>query len=83
MAVFYVIQVWAYHGVGTQGWRTVDRKVGSPYRFHTREAALAAMRQHFSNLREGISVRVHEKVEETDEQTQETVPPDSSAKSAP
>jgi hypothetical protein len=59
MATFYVIQVWAYHGSGMQGWRTASRQAGIPYRFHTREAAMAAMREHFSNLREGVSVRVH------------------------
>jgi hypothetical protein len=58
MPVVYVIQVMAYHGVGTQGWRTVSRKTGEPYRFRTREAALEAMRTHFANLREGIHVRV-------------------------
>jgi hypothetical protein len=59
MAMFYVIQVWAYHGSGMQGWRTASRQTGVPYRFRTREAAVAAMREHFGNLREGISVRVH------------------------
>jgi hypothetical protein len=58
MATFYVIQVWAYHGSGMQGWRTASRQAGIPYRFHTREAAVAAMREHFSNLREGSGVRV-------------------------
>jgi len=58
MAAFYVIQVWAYHGSGMQGWRTASRQAGIPYRFHTREAAVAAMREHFSNLREGSGVRV-------------------------
>jgi hypothetical protein len=58
MPVVYVIQVMAYHGVGTQGWRTVSRKTGEPYRFRTREAALEVMRTHFANLREGIHVRV-------------------------
>jgi hypothetical protein len=58
MPVVYVIQVMAYHGVGTQGWRTVSRKTGEPYRFRTREAALEVMRAHFANLREGIHVRV-------------------------
>ena len=58
--VSYVIQVWAYHGSGMQGWRTASRQAGEPYRFRTREAALEAMQTHFSNLREGVSVRVHE-----------------------
>jgi hypothetical protein len=59
MATFYVIQVWAYHGSGMQGWRTASRRAGVPYRFRTREAAVAALQEHFSNLREGVSVRVH------------------------
>ncbi len=59
MATFYVIQVWAYHGSGMQGWRTASRQAGIPYRFQTHEAAVAAMREHFGNLREGVSVRVH------------------------
>lgn len=58
MSVVYVIQVMAHHGVGTQGWRTVSRRSGEPYRFRTREMALEAMRTHFANLREGINVRV-------------------------
>ena len=59
MSTVYVIQVWVFHGVGTQGWRTVTRRFGEPYQFQTREAALEAMREHFGNLREGNSVRVH------------------------
>jgi hypothetical protein len=59
MATVYVIQVWVHHGVGTQGWRSVGRRVGEHYRFRTRGAALDAMRQHFGNLREDHSVRVH------------------------
>jgi hypothetical protein len=58
MAVVYVIQVMAHHGVGTQGWRTVSRRAGEPYCFGTREAALEVMHTHFANLREGINVRV-------------------------
>lgn len=58
MSVVYVIQVMAHHGVGTQGWRTVSRRSGEPYRFRTRAAAVDAMRTHFANLREGINVRV-------------------------
>ncbi len=61
MATYYVIQVWAYHGSGLQGWRTASREAGASYRFHTREAAVAAMREHFGNLREGVGVRVHER----------------------
>jgi hypothetical protein len=60
MATFYVIQVWAYHGSGMQGWRTASRQAGVPYRFRTRDAATAAMQEHFGNLREGVGVRVHE-----------------------
>lgn len=65
MAKVYVIQVWAYHGSGMQGWRTASRQAGVPYQFHTREAAVAAMREHFGNLREGVSVRVQAISEET------------------
>jgi hypothetical protein len=43
-----------------QGWRTASRQAGVPYRFRTREAATAAMQEHFGNLREGVGVRVHE-----------------------
>jgi len=59
MAVVYVIQVMARHGVGSQGWRTVRRSSGEPYCFQTREAALAALRRHFPALREERDVRVH------------------------
>lgn len=59
MSTVYVIQVWVFHGVGTQGWRTVTQRFGEPYRFRTRESALEAMREHFGNLQEGTSVRVH------------------------
>jgi hypothetical protein len=58
MAEIYVIQVWAHHGVGMQGWRTVSQRFGEPYVFRTRAAAEAAMRKHFGNLREGSGVRV-------------------------
>ncbi len=59
MASIYIIQVMARHGVGTQGWRTVRRPSGEPYCFRTHAAALAALREHFSVLREGRDVRVH------------------------
>lgn len=59
MTVVYVIQVMARHGVGSQGWRTVRRASGEPYCFQTREAAVAALRQHFPALREEHDVRVH------------------------
>ena len=62
MSTYYVIQVWAYHGVGTQGWRMVNQRAGQPFRFRTREEAETAMREHFGNLREGVSVRVHKVV---------------------
>jgi hypothetical protein len=58
VAVIYVIQVMARHGVGSQGWRTVRRPSGEPYCFQTHDAALAALRQHFPALREGHDVRV-------------------------
>jgi hypothetical protein len=67
MATVYVIQVWVHHGVGTQGWRSGGRRVGEHYRFRTRGAALDAMRQHFGNLREDHSVRVHAIEEEEPE----------------
>ena len=59
MAVVYVIQVMAHHGYGLEGWRTVRKPSGEPYSFATREAAQTALRQHFSNLRDGLNVRVH------------------------
>ena len=59
MATVYVIQVWAYHGSGMQGWRTVSRRAGEHYLFHSRHDAVQAMRTHFANLREGSGVRVH------------------------
>jgi hypothetical protein len=57
--VVYVIQVMACHGVGLEGWRTVRQASGVPYRFPTYEAAQVALHKHFSNLREGVNVRVH------------------------
>jgi len=59
MAVVYVIQVMACHGVGLEGWRTVQQSSGVPYRFPTCEAAQAALHKHFSNMRQGVNVRVH------------------------
>lgn len=64
MAVIYVIQVMARHGVGSQGWRTVRRPSGEPYGFQSRAAALAALRKHFPGLREGRDVRVHTMTDE-------------------
>ena len=59
MAMVYVLQVMAHHGVGTEGWRTVRRPGGEAYYFSTYEAAHAILEKHFANLREGINVRVH------------------------
>jgi hypothetical protein len=59
MAAVYVIQILARHGVGSQGWRTVRRPSGQPFYFQTHAAALASLRKHFPNLREGHDVRVH------------------------
>ncbi len=74
MDTYYVIQVWAYHGVGTQGWRMVNQRAGEPFRFRTREEAEAAMQEHFGNLREGVSVRVHEIIGESSEPTADIAP---------
>lgn len=82
MAVVHVIQVWAHHGVGMQGWRTVSRRAGEPYCFQTREAALAAMRKHFANLREGINVRVHAISEDPEALSRLAAPPDPNVSSA-
>ena len=59
MAIVYVLQVMAHHGYGLEGWRTVRKSSGEPYSFETREAAQAALQRHFSNLRDGLNVRVH------------------------
>jgi hypothetical protein len=67
VAMVYVIQVWAYHGSGMQGWRTVSRRAGEHYRFRSRHDAVHAMRTHFGNLREGSGVRVHAIAIEEDE----------------
>ena len=56
MAIVYVLQVMAHHGYGLEGWRTVRKPSGEPYSFETREAAQAALQQHFSNLRDGLNV---------------------------
>lgn len=71
MATVYVIQVWAYHGSGMQGWRTVSRGVGEHYRFRSRHDAVQAMRTHFGNLREGKGVRVHAIATDTEEDAPE------------
>jgi hypothetical protein len=75
MDTYYVIQVWAYHGVGTQGWRMVNQRAGEPFRFRTREEAETAMQEHFGNLREGVSVRVREMAGESSEPRADIAPP--------
>ena len=83
MAVVYVIQVIAYHGGGIKGWRTVRKPSGEPYSFQTREAAEAALQQHFSNLRDGINVRVHAMEAEAAQGAMPAVPRDPTSSSAP
>src|SRR5436853_1751417 len=83
MAVVYVIQVIAYHGGGIKGWRTVRKPSGEPYSFQTREAAEAALQQHFSNLRDGLTVRVHPMEEAAAQRPMPAVPKDPTASSAP
>jgi hypothetical protein len=75
MAVIYIIQVMAHHGVGLEGWRTVRKLTGEPYSFQTYEAAQVALKQHFANLREGINVRVHTMAAEGATQALPEVPP--------
>ena len=83
MAVVYVIQVMAHHGYGLEGWRTVRKPSGEPYCFETCEAAQAALRQHFSNLRDGLNVRVHSLDTEAAPRTMPAGPRDPTASSAP
>ena len=83
MAVVYVIQVIAYHGGGIKGWRTVRKPSGEPYSFQTREAAEAALQQHFSNLRDGLTVRVHSMEEDVAQHIMPAVPRDPTTSSAP
>jgi len=83
MAVVYVIQVIAYHGGGVKGWRTVRKPSGEPYGFQTHEAAAAALRQHFSNLRDGLTVRVHALDGEAAPRAMPVVPKDPIASSVP
>jgi hypothetical protein len=83
MTLVYIIQVMAHHGVGTEGWRTVRQSSGLPYRFDTYEAAHTALQQHFSNLREGLNVRVHTMGLEDALKPLAGVPPDPSASSVP
>ena len=83
MAVVYVIQVMARHGVGSQGWRTVRRSSGEPYCFQTHAEALTALRKHFSALREERDVRVHAIVEEPESSLRLAAPPAPVASSVP
>jgi len=83
MAVVYVIQVMAHHGYGLEGWRTVRKSSGEPYSFETREAAQAALRQHFSNLRDGLNVRVHSMDADAAPHAMPAVPRDPITSSAP
>ena len=83
MAVVYMIQVMAHHGYGLEGWRTVRKPSGEPYCFKTYEAAQAALQQHFSNLRDGLNVRVHSMDAEAAQHTMPAVPRDPTSSSAP
>ena len=83
MAVVYVLQVMAHHGYGLEGWRTVRKSSGEPYSFETREAAQAALQQHFSNLRDSLNVRVHAIDAEAAQRATPTVPRDPTSSSAP
>jgi hypothetical protein len=83
MAVVYVIQVMARHGVGSQGWRTVRRSSGEPYYFQTHAAALTALRKHFSTLREGHDVRVYAIEEAPERSIRLAAPPAPDASSVP
>jgi hypothetical protein len=83
MAVVYVLQVMAHHGYGLEGWRTVRKSSGEPYSFETREAAQAALQQHFSNLRDGLNVRVHVMDAEAAQRAMPGVPRDPTSSSAP
>src|SRR5437763_16137089 len=83
MAVVYVIQVIAYHGGGIKGWRTVRKPSGEPYSFQTREAAEAALQQHFSNLLDGLNVRVYSIDKEATKCPKQVVPYDPTSYNAP
>ena len=83
MAVVYVLQVMAHHGYGLEGWRTVRKSSGEPYSFETREAAQAALQQHFSNLRDGLNVRVHAIDAEAAQRAMPAVLRDPTSSSAP
>ena len=83
MAVVYVLQVIAYHGGGIKGWRTVRKPSGEPYSYQTRAAAEAALRQHFGNLRQGVTVRVHAMDAEAAQDPLPAVQKDPTSSSAP
>jgi hypothetical protein len=83
MAVVYVLQIRAHHGYGLEGWRTVRKPSGEPYGFETREAAQAALQQHFSNLRDGLNVRVHAMDAEAAHRAMPAVSRDPTSSSAP
>jgi hypothetical protein len=83
VAVIYVIQVMARHGVGSQGWRTVRRPSGEPYCFQTHDAALAALRQHFPALREDRDVRVQALAAPLQSQPTPVLPQDSTVRTVP
>jgi len=68
VAAVYVIQVMAHHGYGLEGWRTVRKANGAPYGFQCYDSALAALREHFPTLREGLNVRVHRLAEPNEPQ---------------
>jgi len=83
MAVVYVIQVIAYHGGGIKGWRTVRKPSGEAYSFQTCAAAEAALQQHFGNLRDGLTVRVHSMEEDAAQRAMPAVQRDPTSSSAP
>ncbi len=82
MALVYVIQVIAYHGGGLKGWRTVRKPSGEAYSFDTPEAAQAALRSHFSNLREEVNVRVAAMDADMARQVMQVAPTDTTSESA-
>ena len=83
MTIVYVLQVRAHHGYGLEGWRTVRKASGEPYSFETLAAAQAALQRHFSNLRDGLNVRVHAIDVEMAQRAMPAVPRDPASKSAP
>ena len=83
MAAVYVIQVMAHHGYGLEGWRTVRKPSGEPYCFETWEVAQAALQQHFSNLRDGLNVRVNSMDADAMPRAMPVVPKDPTSSNAP